>query len=64
MYMQPAGPCKFPDRSLPIIPAEHGVADGLQLTGAKTNDSFISMFLQCGGASPLSPLLDLPLLHK
>ena len=36
-----------------IIPAEHGVADGLQLTGAKTNDSFISMFLlnlQCGGA--------------
>ena len=55
-----------------IIPAEHGVADGLQLNGAKTNDSFISMFLlnlQCGGAiapsvAPLSPLLDPPLLHK
>ena len=28
-----------------IIPAEYRVADGLQLTGAKTNDSFISMFL-------------------
>jgi len=29
-----------------IIPAEHiRVADGLQLTGAKMNDSFISMFL-------------------
>ena len=46
-----------------IIPAEHMVADGLQLTGAKTNDSFISMFLlnlQCGwaecrGSAPSAP---------
>ena len=38
--MQPAGvagPRKFPDRSLPgYINSSRGMADGLQLTGAKT----------------------------
>jgi len=52
--MQPAGARMFPDRSLPgYINSSCGMADGLQLTGAKTNDSFISRFLlnlQCRGA--------------
>jgi len=42
--MQPAGvagPHKFPDRSLPgYINSSCGVADGLQLTGAKTERQF------------------------